>query len=472
MNTDRERAEALLAACQKKLWVPDPVGSEWMAGSHLMACDPKKDGVCFRGGDCDDLVVLLASCFCSVGIYTLIVGHAYNRARDISHVLTAAWVNGRWMYADPSTKQPLGRCVDFTRERIYSVPNVQMLCDEHSCLVNPRRFQPEKSGFVAKGEFVGVNGPPVVQFSWVDDPERSVEWLGDGDLGANADFQIDPNLLNAGRGAAEGDWGTAGSGAATAACVATGAGAAVAPVCALVGRFLGEQFGAALNAVQRGYEQQQNELNVQDAVRTYATELMFLRDQATQKMIAEMVLFARQNGWQNATEGDIAEQLVQVGANITNIDWAQAMGRVRPTPGSARTNNLGVKVYNQFWGQRPANTGIIDPNLGIANGGPYYSGPVGEGCAPPGTSITSSIAWANCMASASRDWAHKMEVASLTVGANIVAQGGKPEAASEMEKVLGSFPRVQMVSKKKKKSKLLPIAATAAALGTVIWFLL
>lgn len=353
-NNDRERAEILLRAVQKKLWVPDPVGAEWMAGTHLMACDPAKDGVCFRGGDCfaqgtlmlkkghelvpveelrvgdriwglnrwsevqavqykgvlpidvitlnngsevkltsnhhvyvldcrehpmltdeeeartsdrhwygclcaaemriekrcrvselreemvllspellpetseldvrtqervdghrpwvlrvksiecqivsvpcwdiqtddhrvylaehdvtvsncDDLVILLGACLSSVGIYTMIIGHAYDRQKNISHVLCAAHVKGRWMYADPSTKLPLGECVRFTRERIYSVPNIQMLCDANVCLENPSKYNPEKSNFINKGEFVGVNGPPT--FTWLGDPDRTVEWI-------------------------------------------------------------------------------------------------------------------------------------------------------------------------------------------------------------------------------------------------------------------------------------------------------
>ena len=183
MDTEKERAIVLLEACQAKLWVPDPVGVEWMAGAHLMACDPEKDGVCFRGNDCDDLVILLGSCFSSVGLYTSIVGHAYDREKNISHVLTSVWVNGRWMYADPSTDLPLGECVKFTRERVYSVPNIKMICDSNVCFTHPTRFNPDMNDYVGEGGFVGVSGPPkkldgVPNFAWLSAPRRDVQWLG------------------------------------------------------------------------------------------------------------------------------------------------------------------------------------------------------------------------------------------------------------------------------------------------------
>lgn len=50
-----ERARVLLEAVQKKLWVPDPIGAEYIPQAHLLACDPDKpkDGqVCVRGDDC------------------------------------------------------------------------------------------------------------------------------------------------------------------------------------------------------------------------------------------------------------------------------------------------------------------------------------------------------------------------------------------------------------------------------------
>jgi hypothetical protein len=166
---DLARAEALLGAVRQKLWVPDPVGTEFMAGAHLTACTDK-DAPCFHGGDCDDLTILLASSFLSVGLNTMIVGHAYDSRRNIQHVLAAVRVKDQWLYADPSYDFPLGKCEPFTRERLLSVPNVKVVCDETACLTNPTSFDPEKEGFVSQGYFVGVDGAP--------QRSREIWWLG------------------------------------------------------------------------------------------------------------------------------------------------------------------------------------------------------------------------------------------------------------------------------------------------------
>lgn len=173
-STPRDRANILLLAVQEKLWVPDPVGTEFIQGAHLTACtDPNSP--CFQGGDCDDLVVLLGAAFLGVGLDTLIVGHGYGDSRQIAHVLTAVHLDGKWHYADPSPiggnstdYAPLGKCVPFTRERLYSLPNEKMICDENACLVPGRSFNPQ--GFIETGHYIGVNGSPP-QFAY------RVQWL-------------------------------------------------------------------------------------------------------------------------------------------------------------------------------------------------------------------------------------------------------------------------------------------------------
>jgi hypothetical protein len=162
VHSAKDRARILLQAVQKKLWVPDPVGAEYIPAAHLLACDPKKskDGqVCVRGDDCDGKAVLLGAAWSSVGIYTLIVGHAYNEKKQIEHVLCAAYLGNMWFRGDPSTNLPLGRYVPFTRERVLSIPNVKTICDDTVC-IGERNFDPEALDFVDKGVFVGVSGPP------------------------------------------------------------------------------------------------------------------------------------------------------------------------------------------------------------------------------------------------------------------------------------------------------------------------
>lgn len=180
VKSHRDRARVLLGAVQKKLWVPDPVGTEYIAGAHLLACDDETDGeVCIRAADCDELCVVLAAALSSVGIYTMIVGHAYDKQQRIEHVLCAVHLEDRWHYADPSTKLPLGQCVTpFSRERLLSMPNVQVLCDQQTCL-STRPFDPGDLNFVDRGVFVGVDGPPSFTFAGL---ASSLAWLSEAPM--------------------------------------------------------------------------------------------------------------------------------------------------------------------------------------------------------------------------------------------------------------------------------------------------
>lgn len=175
VSRPRDRAQILLGVVQReKLWIPDPVGTEYIPAAHLLACDAEDDEHCIESDDCDGKASLLGAMLSSAGIYTLIVGHAYNELRQIEHVLCAAYLDKSWHYADPSTTLPLGKCVPFSRERVLSIPNVQMLCDDTVCL-GRRQFDPEKLEFVDKGVFVGVSGPPDMEglsarLVWVTEP--------------------------------------------------------------------------------------------------------------------------------------------------------------------------------------------------------------------------------------------------------------------------------------------------------------
>lgn len=180
-DTERERAEILLRAVQKKLWIPDPVATEWMAGAHLMACDRStKDELCVAPIDCDDHCILLGACLMSVGLYVMVCGHGY-KGNQISHVLLLVRVNGEWLYADPSVPtMPLGTCTKFTRERWLSLPEIKVVCDSNLCMTDrTKRLDPEKNGFVEQGMFVGVDGPPRIGLAWLVEPKPSqqIEWI-------------------------------------------------------------------------------------------------------------------------------------------------------------------------------------------------------------------------------------------------------------------------------------------------------
>jgi hypothetical protein len=255
-KSDRGRATVLLRAVQQKLYVPDPVGTEYMPGAHLLACDvDDENGVCVKAGDCDDLCILLGACFLSVGLHTMIVGHAYNRERNIQHVLLAVRINGTWLYADPITNFPLGKCVPFTRERLLSVPNVKVICDDNVCLTDEaRNYDPEQLGFVAEGLFVGVDGlpgPPPVE--WLGQTNISQQTYAGAREAATKEAAKHP-IISKESAIKIGE--AAGAGAGAAACVAAseftaGVSAAAAPLCAAVGGAIG---GWVANVVTGAFE--------------------------------------------------------------------------------------------------------------------------------------------------------------------------------------------------------------------------
>lgn len=184
VDTDEGRARACLWSCQEKIWVPDPVATEFMQGAHLMVCAPGE--YCFHGGDCDDLTILLCAMYLSIGLYACIVGHGYGQDGTIQHVLGAVWVNRRWYHTDPSKPRgrphfTFGNCAPFTRERVLALPNKKVICDARSCF-QPGTLDPNTIGVMDKGVFVGVNGAPALsRIQWiapaVAKPSTRIEWL-------------------------------------------------------------------------------------------------------------------------------------------------------------------------------------------------------------------------------------------------------------------------------------------------------
>ena len=119
---------------------------------------------------CDDLTVAFGSAVLSpvmylaaaeaVGVNAAVVGHAYGKDKMIEHVLGAIYDQGRWWYADPSVKDlPFGECKPFTRERVYLVPSMELLCDANVCLTDrgPAAGPPPPP---RRGDFVSVNAAP------------------------------------------------------------------------------------------------------------------------------------------------------------------------------------------------------------------------------------------------------------------------------------------------------------------------
>lgn len=108
----KTQVSAILEALRARaIYTPDAVGAEVISSPSATLC-LRKD-LCLRGGDCDDLTVALGAALLSIGIPVAIVQQSYGNSRNgepiQAHVLIAAQdENGGWMYADPSTRAPVG----------------------------------------------------------------------------------------------------------------------------------------------------------------------------------------------------------------------------------------------------------------------------------------------------------------------------------------------------------------------------
>jgi hypothetical protein len=161
------RAQAILTQLRKQVsYVPDPVSTEFMAQPRNLLClDP--NGLCFKGGDCDDLVIAYASACLAVGIPTKIIGEAFGLSKISEHVLCAILddVSGDWLHVDPSTPLPVGEYVKGTNEE----------------WIDP--MAPEKGASAlgdTGGNFVGVGAVRGLEVHWPANLEV------DGTLGAAA----------------------------------------------------------------------------------------------------------------------------------------------------------------------------------------------------------------------------------------------------------------------------------------------
>lgn len=253
VSTDRGRAAAMLGIIQReKLWVPDPVGMEFITGPHLMACDKDEDnpeGVCVQAEDCDGKTALLVACYLSIGLHTVICAHGYDqehpRERRLQHVIAKVKAGGEWFYADPSYEEfGFGTCHPFTRERVLSIPDGRVICDGEVCSAEVSGFDPDEDIFArGSGEYIGVNGVRTWRIEWLGAPQQQQQQGDAGEQGAAAAWQ---EAENRNFGTSEEDlkaYGrTAGAVAGAAACCAAGGvGCAAAAVCGYVGGLYGEQ---------------------------------------------------------------------------------------------------------------------------------------------------------------------------------------------------------------------------------------
>lgn len=171
-KSKKDVASIILAAVQREFtYVEDPAFVEMMVAPKWMV-----QGI-FPGGDCDDLVGLVVTCFLSAlssaGIRCAVIGHSYDTSKAIQHVLCAIYINKKWYYADPCTDLPLGETfAPHTWELVYDpIMPQKPFCDAESCLVGPRPTPPPAFK-ESHGDFVGVQGLPTDN-AIVIDPEMS-----------------------------------------------------------------------------------------------------------------------------------------------------------------------------------------------------------------------------------------------------------------------------------------------------------
>lgn len=141
-GSTRQRAAALLDAVRAvTLYAPDPPNLEMVKSARALLC--LRPNLCIRGGDCDDLLVLLGSVLMSVGIPARILKQTFGAA-DQEHVLVEAQdENGNWFPMDPSTDYPAGQRAMATNEQRIDPTN------------------PADTGSSApEAEFVGVGALP------------------------------------------------------------------------------------------------------------------------------------------------------------------------------------------------------------------------------------------------------------------------------------------------------------------------
>ena len=125
-NTRQRAAAVLNAVREATLYMPDPPNVEMVKSAEAMLC--LREGLCIRGGDCDDNVVLLGSALMSIGIPVRVVKQTF-LAEEQEHVLIEAYddASGSWFYLDPSTNLPVGKAAHASSElRIDPLSNEQI----------------------------------------------------------------------------------------------------------------------------------------------------------------------------------------------------------------------------------------------------------------------------------------------------------------------------------------------------------
>ena len=104
----REQAQAILDAFRElTVYVPDPVGAEYIASGAATMC--LRPGLCIRARDCDDGTVLIGSALMSIGIPVQLCKQSFGADAQEHVLLVCASEGGDWLACDPSTDFKVGR---------------------------------------------------------------------------------------------------------------------------------------------------------------------------------------------------------------------------------------------------------------------------------------------------------------------------------------------------------------------------
>jgi hypothetical protein len=143
-TSTRAQVGALLDAYRAQTsYAGDPTAAEYVQSAAATLC--LGPNLCLNGGDCDDGSVALASAIMSIGIPAVIVKQSFGRDAQ-EHVLVAAQCeNGEWIYADPSTRLPVGSSVQANEEvwvdPLEPIGNLPAVQAEIVSLGAPRKLQ-------------------------------------------------------------------------------------------------------------------------------------------------------------------------------------------------------------------------------------------------------------------------------------------------------------------------------------------
>jgi hypothetical protein len=122
-----KKASVLLDAIRAvTIYTADPPGVELVKSAEAMLC--LKPGLCIRGGDCDDMTVLLGAACMSVGVPVRVVKQTFNGGDQEHVMLEAEYESGMgWFPMDPSTNLPCGRKYPATSEFRLDPQNPSMI---------------------------------------------------------------------------------------------------------------------------------------------------------------------------------------------------------------------------------------------------------------------------------------------------------------------------------------------------------